>query len=134
MLLVNLEGRNGLGGLVLDTQMILKCVFKKEGVRHFTLLNVEGLQTAFHLSRSRALALTLFHSIPHSFRILCIPSSHVYRGLPLGFFPCVLACQPILGYLSSPILTTYPNNLNCANSIISLRQIIFNPILIRCEA
>jgi hypothetical protein len=31
----------------------------------------------------------------------------------LGIFSCVLACQAILGYLSSPILTTCQNHSNC---------------------
>lgn len=94
------------------------------------LVCVEGLQTAFHLSRARALALTPLHSIPFSFKIFSIPSSLVCRGLSLGLFPCDLACRAILVYLSSPILTTCPTHLSFANYIFSLRGSIPNPILI----
>jgi hypothetical protein len=48
----------------------------------------------------------------------------------LGLFPCILACQAILGHLSSPILTMCPNHLSYANSIIALIGIIPNLILI----
>lgn len=73
---------------------------------------------------------TLFHLIPLSTKIFCIPPSQVCCGLPLGLFPFIVACQAILGYISSPILTTYPNYLFCANSIIFLRGIIPNSMLI----
>jgi hypothetical protein len=49
---------------------------------------VEGLQSACHLQQSQATALTLFHSIPLSFRIFCIPSFQACWGVPLGLFPC----------------------------------------------
>jgi len=62
---------------------------------------IECLQTAFHLSRARALALTPLHSIiPFSFKIFSIPSSQVCQGRSLGLFPCdltrraVLVCHP----------------------------------------
>jgi len=92
-------------------------------VEHLLTLGVEGLQSAFHLSQSRALALIPFHLIPFFFKIFCIPSYKV-----VGFFlwssrPSVLACEAILDYLFSPVLTTCPNDLNCANSIIPLRGI-----------
>lgn len=93
------------------------------------LVYVHSLQTAFHLSWTSAITLTPFHSIPHSIRIFCIPSFHVCQGLLLGLFSSVLACQAILGCLSSPILTIFLNHLNLANSVVPLRGLIPNPIL-----
>jgi hypothetical protein len=58
------------------------------------------------------------------------------------FFPCLSGssfgslhlCPSlpgwVLGYLSPPILTIYPNHLNSANSVIPLKRFIPNPILI----
>jgi hypothetical protein len=46
----------------------------------------------------------------------------------VSLFPCILACQATLGYLSSTTLTTCPNYLNCATSVISLKGIIPNHI------
>lgn len=43
---------------------------------------------------------------------------------------CVSACPAIMAYLSSPIFTTCPDHLKCANFILSLMIIIPNPILI----
>jgi hypothetical protein len=63
-------------------------------------------------------------SMPLSFKIFCSPSSQVCRGLALGLFSCVLACQATMVYLSTPIVMTCLNHLNCANSIISEQSII----------
>ena len=62
-------------------------------------VGVEGLQGAFNLPQSPARASTLFHLVPLSFKIICIPSSQACHDLPLGLLPCVPACQAILGYL-----------------------------------
>jgi hypothetical protein len=96
-------------------------------------IGVEGLQSAFHLSQSRAMALIPFHLIPIFFEIFCIPSYQV-----VGFFfwasqPSVLACQAILFYLFSPILTICPNDLNCAHSIIPSRGICNRCHHIKCS-
>ena len=70
MLLVNLGGRNCLGGLTLGTPVILKRIFKKEGIRHLTQSNLffRQVQKVYkELSISigrRAIALTPFHSVP----------------------------------------------------------------------
>jgi len=79
----------------------------------------EGLQNVCHFSWSRSIVITAFHSIPLCYKIFFIPSSQVCRGLPPGLFPCVLACQAILGYLSSPILVICPHHRSCANSIMA---------------
>jgi len=67
-------------------------------------VGVEVLQRVSHLSQSQAIACTPFHSIPVAFKIFCTPSSQAHQGLPVDFFPCVLACQAILGYQSPPFL------------------------------
>jgi hypothetical protein len=51
-------------------------------------------------------------------------------GLSLGLFPCVLACQGILGRFLFRIQKKCPQHLNCANSIVCLRGISPNLILI----
>jgi len=91
---------------------------------------VESLQRAFHLSWSWAVTLTPFHSIPFSFKIFCIHPRQVSRPLLWHLFPCVPASHAIFGYHSSPTFVTCPNHLNCASSIISLRRITPNSILI----
>lgn len=105
---------------------MLKCILFL--VEPLVPVGVEGLQRVYHLLRFRAIALTPFHSISLSFRIFCIPSSCVCRGLPLGLFSCILTYQAILGYMSSPILTTCPNHLICAHYII--REIVLNDNLL----
>lgn len=93
-MLVNLKGRNCLGGLTLGTSVILKLIFKKEGIRHLTSLSrtfctvpvgAEGLQRAFHLCRSP------------SYSSYSFPFSSPFRQNPLSsFFPSVLwVCSPI---------------------------------------
>ena len=95
-------------------------------------LGAEGWQRTFCLSWCWSIALPPFHSIPLSFKIFCILSSQVCRRLPFGLFPLLssfwslpmcssVAYQTILGYRSSPILTTCPNHHNSSNSLIFLR-------------
>jgi len=79
----------------------------------------ECLQNVCHFLRSRSIVLTAFHSIPLCFKIFFIRSSQVCRCLPSGLFPCVLACQAILEYLSSPILVICHHHRSCANSIMA---------------
>ena len=47
---------------------------------------------------------------------------HFSRSVVPDLFHCALVCQAILGYITSPVLTTYPNHLNCANPMIYLRR------------
>ena len=111
-------------GLVIDTGLTSLHL-----VATILPVRVQGLQRSFIHSRFRFRAITPFHSIHLSLKIFCVPSPQVYRNLPLGLFLCTLACQAIFGQLPSPILTTCPNHLSCANSLISLLGNIPNPIL-----
>jgi hypothetical protein len=101
-------------------------VYVSHFVEPLLAVSVYGLQRVFHLLRSRAIAITPFHSILLYFKIICIHSSHVCRSFPLVPFPCVLPSQAISVDLSSPIVTKCQNYLECANSIITLRGIIPN--------
>ena len=47
-------------------------------------VGVECLQRTLHLLRSRLMPLTPFRLIPLSLKIISIPSSQVFRVLPLG--------------------------------------------------
>jgi hypothetical protein len=53
-------------------------------VDRLLLVGVEGLQRALHLLRCRVMPLTPFRLIPLSLKIISIPSSQVFRVLPLG--------------------------------------------------
>jgi hypothetical protein len=90
---------------------------------------VQNLHTQLSICLSLELHRSFFSTQFPFYKNQIIPSSHVRQGLPLGPFPRFLACQAILGYLSPPILTTCPTHLICANSVLSLRGIIPNPIL-----
>jgi hypothetical protein len=57
-------------------------------IKRLLPVRVESLQTAFHLSRSRAtISLTPFHSVSLSFKIVCIPSAQVFPGVRLVSSP-----------------------------------------------
>jgi hypothetical protein len=47
-------------------------------------VGVEGLQRVLHHLRYRVMPLTPFRSIPVFLKIISIPSSQVFRGVPLG--------------------------------------------------
>jgi len=92
---------------------------------YFTL---QGLR-AFHVTQSWAIALTPFHPVPLSLKIFCKLSSPSVLGTSFGSFHLYSSLSSNFWVSLIPILTTCPNQLNCANSIIYLWGIIPNPIL-----
>ena len=80
-------------------------------------VGVEGLQTPYHVSWSRCIALSPIQFL-FSSKYTVSPLLKSIECLPWGLFPYLLACRGILGYLSSAVLTMCPNHLNCASSIV----------------
>ena len=107
-------------GLVLKHLFSTVSLFTLHLVEPLLPVAVEGLQTALHVSRARAVALAAFHSVPLSIKIFC-------KSVGV-FFGSLFLCSSWLGHCGvSTVLVTCPDRLSSANSIISLRKIIHNP-------
>jgi len=110
-------------GLVLKQLFSTFFLFTLHLVEPLLSFGVEGLQTALHLSRARAVALSVFHPVPLSFKIF-------FKTVEV-FFGSLFICSSWPGHCRvSTVLVTCPERLSCANSVISLKEIIPNSSLI----